>query len=286
MKKSYPFFTPTYDRAGKHAQKYPLASRIFDYPIAYWYGRHKGKKPLSDITKRVNRLMKRAHPDLPIIVIYNLPDRDIGKHSQGGTPDTESYYHFIEDLALGIGTAEPVIIYEPDALAHSTMMSPEQQSQRLETMRGALVLLEELCNATIYVDVGHSDWLPPREAAALLNQVATPGVRGFSVNVSNYRTTSESMMWARQVSEHTPHKHFVIDTSRNGSGPWGSEWCNPPGRSLGTPATTDTGDDLCDAYLWIKVPGESDGTCNGGPKAGNFWPQHASELVQNTPWLN
>ena len=45
-------------------------------------------------------------------------------------------------------------------------------------------------------------------------------------------------------------KHFVIDTSRNGQGPWTptasypdtQDWCNPPGRGLGLLPTADTGD--------------------------------------------
>ena len=52
---------------------------------------------------------------------------------------------------------------------------------------------------------------------------------------------------------------------RNGAGPSpDGAWCNPPGRALGEEPTTDTGDPLVDAYLWIKPPGDSDGTCQGG----------------------
>jgi len=96
-----------------------------------------------------------------------------------------------------------------------------------------------------------------------------------------------------------PTAHFVIDTSRNGQGPWAGtlDWCNPPGRGLGETPTTDTGDELVDAYLWIKVPGESDGQCDrpaagaasgtdgewGGitdPAAGAWFPQQAAELIE------
>ena len=34
--------------------------------------------------------------------------------------------------------------------------------------------------------------------------------------------------------------------------------------------TTETDSKYCDAYLWIKTPGESDGAVNGWPKAGRF----------------
>ena len=100
-------------------------------------------------------------------------------------------------------------------------------------------------------------------------------------------------------------KHFVVDTSRNGLGPWTPPagtysgdpqvWCNPPNRGAGARPTTDTGDPLVDAYLWVKVPGESDGSCTrsvpgsttdpewGGivdPAAGAWFPQQALQLAQ------
>jgi endoglucanase len=85
--------------------------------------------------------------------------------------------------------------------------------------------------------------------------------------------------------------HFVIDTSRNGEGPnpmtggadadmanltaapfdqsagvistlQAGNWCNPPGSGIGLRPTTSTGVPLIDAYLWVKIPGESDGQCD------------------------
>jgi endoglucanase len=100
-------------------------------------------------------------------------------------------------------------------------------------------------------------------------------------------------------------KHFVIDTSRNGKGAWTptasypdkQDWCNPPGRGLGLEPTTSTGTTLIDAYLWLKIPGESDGECTRGlgpagstvdpewglvdPAAGAWFPEMALDLVHN-----
>jgi len=96
---------------------------------------------------------------------------------------------------------------------------------------------------------------------------------------------------------------FVIDTSRNGQGAWtptadypdAQDWCNPPGRGAGLRPTASTGRALADAYLWIKAPGESDGSCNRGvagattdpewggivaPAAGAWFPQQALQLSQ------
>jgi endoglucanase len=97
--------------------------------------------------------------------------------------------------------------------------------------------------------------------------------------------------------------HYVVDTSRNGRGPWTTttaypdkqDWCNPPGRGLGLRPTADTGQPLADAYLWIKTPGQSDGQCNRGiagsttdpewsgitdPAAGAWFPQQALQLAR------
>jgi endoglucanase len=103
-----------------------------------------------------------------------------------------------------------------------------------------------------------------------------------------------------------PTTHFVIDTSRNGQGPWAppagvypdpQDWCNPPDRGLGLDPTLTTGEALVDAYLWVKIPGESDGECTRGlgpagttvdpewgmidPGAGDWFPEMALELTAN-----
>ena len=108
-----------------------------------------------------------------------------------------------------------------------------------------------------------------------------------------------------RYADTTGTTHFVIDTSRNGVGPWNygssypndgaaQDWCNPPDRGLGLQPTANTGNPLVDAYLWIKIPGESDGQCTRGtsgpedpergiidPAAGAWFPEMALELVQN-----
>ena len=85
---------------------------------------------------------------------------------------------------------------------------------------------------------------------------------GFSLNVSNYQATPDLLKYGHALSALLGGKHFIIDTSRNGNGaPQGVSgdderaWCNPDGRALGTPPTTNTGDPLCDAFYWLKPPG-------------------------------
>jgi endoglucanase len=119
-------------------------------------------------------------------------------------------------------------------------------------------------------------------------------------------TSGLNLRYANMLGGIAPSAHFVIDTSRNGQGPWQppagaypdpQDWCNPPGRGLGLRPTADTGVALLDAYLWVKVPGESDGACTRGlgpagttvdpewglidPAAGAWFPEMALDLAKN-----
>jgi endoglucanase len=102
---------------------------------------------------------------------------------------------------------------------------------------------------------------------------------------STWHLTDEAYAGMSWAIEGVPLKHFVVDTSRNGAGPWPGPdpetWCNPPDRGLGARPTTETGEPLVDAYVWAKVPGESDGTCRGGPPAGAWFPRLALELARH-----
>ena len=76
---------------------------------------------------------------------------------------------------------------------------------------------------------------------------------------------------------------YVIDSGRNGFGSTG-DWCNPPGRAFGSEPTTAGVAEHQDAFVWVKPPGESDGTCNGGPPAGEFWAARTLELGLASGW--
>lgn len=278
---NYPFWVNDFDRVKDHKIKYPLSGKIFEYPVSFWYGERNGKE-VSDLDNSIRRLLKRTSPKLPVLVVYNMPNRDMGHYSKGGARTEDSYFYFLESFAAGIDDSSPIVIFEPDGLPHTLEMEPSDAKWRVEMMREGIDIFTQRCNALVYVDIGHSNWLNAEESAKLLNTVCNDKVRGFSVNVSNYRTTKESMEWALKICELRQDDYFVIDTSRNGNGPHGNEWCNPPGRALGTPPTCDTGNEKCDAFLWIKIPGESDGKANGGPRAGRFWGEQAEELVRNS----
>jgi len=57
--------------------------------------------------------------------------------------------------------------------------------------------------------------------------------------------------------------HAIMDTGRNAvqglRQAWG-DWCNVNGAGFGVRPTSNTGDPLFDAFVWVKPGGESDGT--------------------------
>jgi endoglucanase len=114
--------------------------------------------------------------------------------------------------------------------------------------------------------------------ADLLVAAGVDRARGLALNVSNYHSTELSVGYAQELSDRLGGKSAVIDTSRSGAGSNG-EWCNAMGRALGPPPSHDAADPAVDAYLWVKTPGESDGECNGGPSAGEWWPEYALDLA-------
>ena len=137
---------------------------------------------------------------------------------------------------------------------------------------------------------GHFDWCPSQYDPA-----------------TNYSTVNYTPEFAAGVTAGlqglmggaTATTRFVIDTSRNGRGPLDTSpyaaapfnqpasvigalnagnWCNPPGAGLGPRPTANTGVALVDAYLWVKIPGESDGSCDIDGHARGW------DYTQYDPW--
>lgn len=262
-------------------------SRPGDAELIRWIARQPQGLWLGDWTRNVRRTAARRvraarrAGAVPVLVVYNIPERDCGQHSHGGAPDGRAYLRWIEALARGIGRGPATVILEPDALAGLGCLPRAARVERTRLLAAAVDRLTARGGTAVYLDAGNPGWVPARIMAARLRAAGVRRARGFALNVSGFQTTARVRRYGRALSRRTGGARFVIDTSRNGNGPHrGGQWCNPPGRALGETPTTDTGDRLIDAFLWVKRPGESDGTCNGGPPAGAWWPEYALDLAR------
>ncbi len=233
-----------------------------------------------DIRGETNRYVSRiaSAGALPVFVAYNIPYRDCGSYSAGGAGSADGYRRWITDMARGLNGRPAVVILEPDALSALDCLPARLKDERYVLIRQAVQTLKAV-RASVYIDAGHANWKTPAEMADRLKKAGIDIADGFALNVSNFQSNQVNIAYGNRVSQLVGGKHYVIDTSRNGMGASAQrEWCNPRNQALGTPPTTDTRSTLVDAFLWVKTPGQSDGTCNGGPKAGAWWADYALEL--------
>ena len=257
-----------------------LMEKIADGSQASWFGNWN-----SDVRADVAAAVGTAHAAnaLPVLVAYNIPQRDCGGYSAGGSSSPDAYRAWIDAFARGIGSRGAIVILEPDALPGMDCLSAADQNTRTALLRYAVDVLVGLGATTVYLDAGHSRWKSADEMAPRLAAAGIQSATGFALNVSNFHRTSEQIAFGNALSAKVGGKHYVIDTSRNGLGAKSAEeWCNPDGRALGEKPTAATGHALVDAFLWVKRPGESDGACNGHPAAGVWMPEYALGLAQRS----
>jgi endoglucanase len=257
-----------------------IESRIASRPAAVWFAEYTPET----ITSRVREVTSGAAAQgrVPVLVAYAIPDRDCGGASGGGAPDVDAYGGWIDRFAAGLGSGEVIVLLEPDSIAQSDCLAADRRADRFAALaRAGRVLKAANPKARVYYDAGHSGWNPPAKQAALLRQAGAASSAGIFSNVSNFRRTTDEIAYDRRVLDALGGPAglgAVIDTSRNGNGPpAGGQWCDPDGRRIGRAPTLDTGEARIDAYLWVKIPGESDG-CKGA--AGTFSPSYAYDLAR------
>ncbi len=205
------------------------------------------------------------------------------------TAQIQSYMPLFEQRVNAIvsATGDHAVVYllELDAVGSSACMSQKGSLPAWEKMlKYEVDQFATLPHAVVYVEGGYSDSNTPQYAAKMLNQVDISKIRGFFTNDTHLQWTSHEIKYGETISQLTHGAHFVINTSDNGQGPklnphpttqGVEDNCNPPGRGLGLQPTTDTGVANVDAYLWTHIPGNSGGSCNGGPPPGTFFPAYA-----------
>ena len=241
---------------------------------------------------------------------------------------------FIDKIAAEFAahpTQRIVAILEPDSLPNiATNMNVAKCAASDQVYRRSIAYaISKLKrpNVTLYIDAAHAGWLgwqgnPQKIAAIFKDVLAQAGgadkVRGFATNVSNYNTVSgkdgkklgasnpcpDEESYVNELSKAltaagVTGKTFIIDTARDGKavrGSW-SSWCNIKGAGLG-PRPQASPIPRVDAYVWVKPPGESDGTTDeksprfdvgcksvdsmpNAPEGGQWFAEHFVDMVKN-----
>ncbi|PYH89419.1 cellulase [Aspergillus ellipticus CBS 707.79] len=253
--------------------------------------------------------------------------------SDGGVEKYKAYIDSIRELIVTYSDVQTILIIEPDSLANlvtnlDVAKCANAESAYLECTNYALEQLN-LANVAMYLDAGHAGWLgwpanlsPAAQlyASVYTNASSPAAVRGLATNVANYNAWSidscpsytsgndacdeQSYInaFAPKLSSAGFDAHFITDTGRNGKQPtgqsaWG-DWCNVKGTGFGVRPTTDTGNELADAFVWVKPGGESDGTSDTtsarydahcgysdalqpAPEAGTWFQAFFEQLLEN-----
>ncbi|GAB9474604.1 Glycoside hydrolase family 6 protein [Globisporangium polare] len=232
------------------------------------------------------------------IVVYGLPNKDCsaGYSNGDGTVETsDDYVDFVTQLANAIGDRKVLYVLEPDAVGLIADGGCAVESGYKDNLLLAIPILAANANAQIYLDVGFWTLTKTDSTTAVVNIVKELGkagrLKGITLNTSNYQLTSEiaKLCSTFQSAIGDTSMHCIVDTSRNYevAGANSSEWCNRKSAGIGKLPTEETGYDNLDYFVWIKTPGDSDGTCDEadrssdamqGPAAGKFFKNHFIKL--------
>jgi endoglucanase len=258
-----------------------IAKDIASWPQATWFTTYNPTAIQSQVSAVTSAAAAKSQ--VPVLVAYDIPNRDCGGASAGGAPTIANYETWISNFAAGLGSGTVIVILEPDSLALQSCLSSADATAR----DGAISFAGQVIHADdpaakVYFDGGHSNWNSAAQQAATLKAAGvTTSADGVFTNVSNFEWTNDELYYGQQILAALGDSglHLVIDTSRNGAGP-GNTWCDPSGRAIGLPPTANTGYSFVDAFLWVKPPGEADGCAD---KAGTFDPALAAALATNPP---
>jgi Glycosyl hydrolases family 6 len=195
----------------------------------------------------------------------------------------------VDALARGIANRPAVVLLELDGIGSSSCFRKMGSLGLYERdLRYEAENISSLPHTVVYMEAGYSDANAPGYTARVLNAAGVGMIRGFWTNDTHLNWTIAEIKWGDRISRLTHGAHFVVNTAQNGNGPkrnphpvtqGNEDLCNPPGRAMGPRPTADTGFSKVDAFVWSSPPGNSSGSCNGGPASGTFWAARAISLA-------
>ena len=140
-------------------------------------------------------------------------------HGSWNAADQQSYKTWVSNFAAGIGQSRVALIVQPDLPFAECANSPVP----LQLVNYAAQRFTALPHTTVYVDGGARYFPPFTQAVSMLEQAGIRNARGFSLNTSEYDTTSSEIEYGARLVQALaaagiPNKHFVISTAENGAG--------------------------------------------------------------------
>jgi hypothetical protein len=194
--------------------------------------------------------------------------------------DEQAYEKWVDGFATGLGDRPAVVILEPDALAQlNSCPDKAQQQARLHMLTYAVKTLQTKSDQ-VYLDAGHSNWVPAGRMAARLRAADVAQAYGFALNVSNFDTTDREIGYATELDRDLGMaKRFVVDTSRNGKGSTGGR-VHPAAGSISR-ALPGSGGGALASQLFIDPDAQAANWVRGHPRDPRV--QEIGQRIANQP---
>lgn len=239
--------------------------QLYQQPHAVWLDGYQHVGVNLPVLRRVLQAAAKAR-QIPEIVVYGIPLRDLGQSSEGGFANYEDYMadnrlnaEVIADFTRVTGI-HPVIYLEPDsiplAVQYRRDFQDSDEAVRIyqDRMRATreLIHLYQAAGANVYLEAGHSGWFDysdedVRRIAQALNEAGIGQADGVASNVSNRQPVTPRADSAKH--EHAYLGRLVrlldnsrldvrVDTSRNGGPTVARQYFLAPGGWLVDNETT------------------------------------------------
>lgn len=223
--------------------------RKYQQPHAIWLDAHKSVAENLGVLEWTLAVAQKRR-QLPELVVYMIPERDLRQSSAGGYAEWESYHEANELIATRLRRfvdetgLHPRIYLEPDSIGGMVELlegeaklegSPHQAmiQKRLDGLRRLVALYRE-AGCLSYLDAGNSGWINGKEErlqwmARLLKLSGAEMADGITTNISNrFPILSPGHQWPEVLTERhyaqrlltllaLPHLDVISDVSRNGS---------------------------------------------------------------------
>jgi endoglucanase len=262
-----------------------LLAKIALQPIVHWFGPWVGDGQAEAVAREYAQSVTGGNPAIGAqYAVFRLDPWEGDVCSTVAGPSRQaSFRSWIDAFARGIGTTRSLIVLQPDL--PFALCSPGR-AQWLSMVAYATARFSALVHTTVYIDAGAFQWISPAATASMLEAAGIRRARGFSLNDTEYDTTSRELDWGqrieRQLAAHgVGGKHFLVSTSMNGVGFLNGQYhgnvanarvCRSPHDALcvtlGIPPTTDVASPkwhldgasrsiaarYVDAYVWVGRP--------------------------------
>jgi hypothetical protein len=227
--------------------------RLYGQPHAIWLDQYDSIG--ANLPKLAKTLKAAASArQIPELVVYAIPMRDLGQSSEGGFQSYEDYLadnrqnaRLIQQFNQSTGV-HPIVYLEPDSIPLAVQYQRDQNGSEearkiyAERIRVTQELIElyQQAGARVYLEAGHSGWFDYGEAdlnriATALNEAHIEKADGLATNVSNRQPVEKNEKEEKSIAIHgqktevhylrrllpllkNPKLDVRVDTSRNGGG--------------------------------------------------------------------